>query len=170
MIIHWQVTLTARMQRMYSKVVFNVYERTVNRFRTCPTGTCPSESETCRVIWDCWGRMLFADDLVFCDPDGEMMELRLEKWRECMEKNGLKVSRANTEHQQITGDTDPVRMKRYMETVMVNMPTVQSFKYLGSTIDRGGASKGEDNRVTKAWSKWRELSGVICDKKTIPTK
>ena len=46
---------------------------------------------------------------------------------------------------------------------MVNLPTVQSFKYLGSTIDRGGASKDVDNRVT--WSKWRELSGVICDKK-----
>ena len=53
---------------------------------------------------------------------------------------------------------------------MVNLPTVQSFKYLGSTIDRrGGASKDVDNRVAKAWSKWRELSGVICDKK-IPTK
>ena len=53
---------------------------------------------------------------------------------------------------------------------MVNLPTVQSFKYLGSTIDRGGgASKDVENRVTKAWSKWRELSGVICDKK-IPTK
>ena len=25
--------------------------------------------------------MLFADDLVLCDPDGEMMELRLERWR-----------------------------------------------------------------------------------------
>ena len=71
-----------------------------------------------------------------------------------MEKNGLKVSRA----------------KRCMDTEMVNLPTVQSFKYLGSTIDRGrGASKDVDNRVTKAWSKWRELSGVICDKK-IPTK
>ncbi len=83
-----------------------------------------------------------------------------------MEKNG----RAKTEHLQTTGDTDPVRMKRYMETEIVILPTVQSFKYLGSTINRrGGASKGEDNRVTKAWSKWRELSGVICYKK-IPTK
>ena len=82
----------------------------------------------------------------------------------------LKVSRAKTEHLQTPGDTDPVRMKRYMETEMVNLPTVQSFKYIGSTIDRGGgASKDVENRVTKTWSKWRELSGVICDK-TIPTK
>ena len=49
---------------------------------------------------------------------------------------------------------------------MVNLPTVQSFTYLGSTIDRGGGtSKYVDNRVTKACSKWKELSGVICDKK-----
>ena len=87
-----------------------------------------------------------------------------------MEKNGLKVSRAKTEHLQTTGDTDPVMVKRYMETEMANLPTVQSFKYPGSTIDRGGgASKDVDNRVTKAWSKWSELSGVLCDK-IIPRK
>ena len=41
---------------------------------------------------------------------------------------------------------------------MVNLPTVQSFKYLGSTIDRGGgANKYTENSVAKAWSKWREL-------------
>ena len=79
-----------------------------------------------------------------------------------MEKNGLKVSRAKTEHLETTGDTDPVRMKRYTETETVNLPTVQPFKYLGSTIDRGGgASKDVESRVAKAWSKWRELSGVI---------
>ena len=55
-----------------------------------------------------------------------------------MEKNGLKVSRAKTENLQTSGDTDPVRMKIYMKTEMVNLPTVQSFKYIGSTIDRGG--------------------------------
>ena len=113
--------------------------------------------------------MLFADDLVLGDPDREMMELRLERWRECMEKNGLKVSRAKTEHLQTIWDTDPVRMKRYMKTEIVNLPTVQSFKYLGSEKNRGGANKDVENRVTKARSKWRELSGVICDKK-ISTK
>ena len=59
--------------------------------------------------------MLFVDDLVLCDPDREKMEIKLERWRECMEKNGVKVSRAKTEHRQTTGDTDPVRMKRYMK-------------------------------------------------------
>ena len=33
----------------------------------------------------------------------------------------------------------------------------------------GGASEDVENRVAKAWSKWRELSGVMCDKK-ITTK
>ena len=42
--------------------------------------------------------------------------------------------RPKTEHLQTTWDIEPVRMKRYMETEMVNLPTVQSFKYLGSTI------------------------------------
>ena len=39
------------------------------------------------------------------------MEVRLDRSRECMENNGLKVSGAKTEHLQTTGDTDPVRMK-----------------------------------------------------------
>ena len=53
---------------------------------------------------------------------------------------------------------------------MVNMSAVPSLKYIGLTIDRrGGASKYLESRVSKAWSKWRELSGVICDKK-VPTK
>ena len=51
-----------------------------------------------------------------------------------MENNGFKVSRAKTEHLQTRGDTDVVRMKRYMETETVNLPTVQSFKYLGSFL------------------------------------
>ena len=54
--------------------------------------------------------------------------------------------------------------------VRSRVPTIQSFKYLGSAIDRrGGASKDVESRVAKAWSKRRDLTGVICDQK-IQTK
>ena len=42
-------------------------------------------------------------------------------------------------------------------------------KKKGSKLDRRGASKDADSRVAKAWSKWRKLTGVICDKK-VPRK
>ena len=57
-----------------------------------------------------------------------------------------------------------------MEIEAVNLPTVPSFRYLGSTIDRRGeASKDVKSRVAKAWSKWSDPTGVICDKK-VPQK
>ena len=103
--------------------------------------------------------MLFTDDLVLYDPDREMMELRLERWTYYMEKNWLKVSRAKTEHLQTTGETDPVRMKRYMVTEMVNLPAVQSFRYIGSTIDRRrGASNNNNGR--NGWLPDREKAHI----------
>ena len=43
-----------------------------------------------------------------------------------MEMNGLKVSRAKTEHLQTPGDTDPVRMKRYDRNgKLANSPALQ---------------------------------------------
>ena len=58
-------------------------------------------------------------------------------------------------------------MKKYME--IVGLPTVQSFRYLRSTVDRQQGASKDESRVAKAWSKWRDLNGVICDKK-VPTK
>ena len=43
--------------------------------------------------------------------------------------------------------------------------TVKTFKYLGSMFDaNGGAEKDVNNRVKIAWSKWRETTGVMCDR------
>ena len=48
--------------------------------------------------------------------------------------------------------------------------TVKTFTYLGSMFDaNGGADKGVKNRVTIAWSKSRETTGVMCDG-NIPTQ
>ena len=47
---------------------------------------------------------------------------------------------------------------------------VTTLKYLGSMFDaEGGTTTDCKNRVRLAWNKWREVTGVICDKK-IPVK
>ena len=46
------------------------------------------------------------------------------------------------------------------------MPVVDSFKYLGSTLQaEGGCEKDVTIRIQSGWNRWREMSGVICDKK-----
>ena len=45
-----------------------------------------------------------------------------------------------------------------------------SFKYLGSVVDgSGGCGKDDDGLIKVAWSRWRDLYGVIYDKK-VPMK
>ena len=45
--------------------------------------------------------------------------------------------------------------------------TVTTFKYLGSIFDsNGGAERDINNRVKLAWMKWKQLTGVLCDKKS----
>lgn len=41
--------------------------------------------------------MMFADDIVICSKSRETAEQELEKWREVLEKRGMKVSRSKTE-------------------------------------------------------------------------
>ena len=45
------------------------------------------------------------------------------------------------------------------------IPTVKVLKYLGSLFAAGGSETDVNNRVKATWAKWREVSGVMCDKK-----
>ena len=48
--------------------------------------------------------------------------------------------------------------------------TVTTFKYLEPIFDsNGGAERDINNRVKLAWMKWKQLTGVLCDKK-VPIK
>ena len=50
------------------------------------------------------------------------------------------------------------------------MKTVKTFKYLGAMFEaNGGAEQDVNNRVNIVWLKWRETTGVMCDR-NIPTK
>lgn len=110
--------------------------------------------------------MLFADDLVLCDSSREHLEMRLEVWRERMESVGLKLSRSKTEYLPPIGEDDYIRMKKYNSDETEVLPRCTQFKYLGTTIHQeGGCRKEVELRISKAWNKWRELSGVLCDRK-----
>ena len=110
--------------------------------------------------------MLFADDLVICEESRLEVEQQqlLDRWREVLEENGLRISRKKTEYLRPAGSSEDVCLAG------VPIPCTNSFKYLGSTIEAtGGYGADVDNRVRSAWNYWRGLSGVICDKK-VPVK
>ena len=47
--------------------------------------------------------MMFADDVVLCAREKEVLELELEQWGQTLEKRGMKVSRAKTEYMCLNG-------------------------------------------------------------------
>ena len=50
--------------------------------------------------------------------------------------------------------------------VDAELPTVTSFKYIGLLITSEGGSQADvNNRIRIGWMKWKEVSGVICDRK-----
>ena len=46
-------------------------------------------------------QMMFADDVVLCAREKDVLELELEQWREALEKRGVNVSRAKPEYMRL---------------------------------------------------------------------
>ena len=108
--------------------------------------------------------MMFADDVVLCARDKDVLELELEQWREALEKRGMKVSRAKTEYMCLNGTPlGSVHMQS------AQLPQVTEFKYLGSTLHSDGGMSTEINKSTQCgWNNWRNMSRVLCDKRIPP--
>ena len=104
--------------------------------------------------------MLFADDLVPVGKTVEEVEEELERWRAVIENKGLRISRSKTEY------LVPSHQQGVVKLEVEPLPPVNSFEYLGSVIyGSGGCGKDVDGRIKVAWSRWRDVSGVIYDKK-----
>ena len=107
--------------------------------------------------------MLFADDVVLVDESRTGVERKLEVWRNTLESKGFKLSRTKTEYMRcnFTGvdDEGVIRMDGGV------VPTKDVFRYLGSMLQKdGGIDADVNHRINAGWMKWRQASGVLCDR------
>ena len=111
--------------------------------------------------------MMYADDVVLCAETKEEIEQWLENWRVALESRGMKVNRKKTEYMRCDGQPD---LGEELKMNGDQIKRVECFKYLGSTIEaEGGVEREVNNRIQSGWKSWREVSGVLCDRK-MPVK
>ena len=110
--------------------------------------------------------MLFADDVFLGNEDRKGVEEQANLWTERLEKYGLKVNRLKTVYLVAKFSKKNSDVQEEVAIGSSPLKTVTSFRYLGSLIQESGSVEEEiQSRATAAWSKWREVSGVVCDKK-----
>ena len=116
------------------------------------------------MLWD----LLFADDLVITAETMEELQERYEAWKECLERGGLRVNIRKTEV--MLSSREGREELHVMSGNGGELEQATSFKYLGSVIsEEGGCDLEVRQRTKAAWAKWRQVSGVILDKR-VPLK
>jgi hypothetical protein len=113
--------------------------------------------------------MLFADDVVLIDETRVGVNRKLELWRQTLESKGLGISRANTEY--LRCDFSGVGCENgdvSLEGQIV--PKRDTFRYLESMLQSNGDIDDDvRHRIKAGRMKWRQASGILCDKK-VPQK
>ncbi|VDO67474.1 unnamed protein product, partial [Heligmosomoides polygyrus] len=106
--------------------------------------------------------LLYADDVMLASEDKGELEQEVQAWCDRLERFGLRLNVKKTEY--LTTD---VTESSSIKVNGIELPRTAVFKYLGSAVASDGKLMVEVNsRVNAAWSKWRSLTGVLCDRKT----
>ncbi|GKD38477.1 retrovirus-related pol polyprotein LINE-1 [Tanacetum coccineum] len=93
--------------------------------------------------------MIFADDIVLIAESAEGLNNRIEKWREALEDNGLRVSREKSEYLRCDfGRYEVLHQEVGIRIGDRILQPKESFRYLGSVIHRSGRI---DEDVAHVW-------------------
>jgi hypothetical protein len=113
--------------------------------------------------------MLFADDVVLVDDSRAGVNRKLELWRHTLESKGFRLSRAKTEYMRC--DFSATRHEE--GDVNLDGQVVaknDTFWYLGLMLQKDGdIDEDVRHRISANWLKWRQASGILCDKR-VPQK
>jgi hypothetical protein len=93
---------------------------------------------------------------------------KLELWRQNLESKGFRLSRTKTEYMRCDFGEAAQEGDVSLEGQIV--PKKDTFRYLGSMLQRDGDIDADvSHRIKAGWIKWRQASGVLCDKR-VPQK
>ena len=113
--------------------------------------------------------MLFADDVVLVDDSRAGVNRKLELWRQTLESKGFRLSRTKTEYMMCGFSTTRCEEEEVSLDGQV-VPRKDTFRYLGSMLQEdGGIDEDVNHRIKAGWMKWRQASGILCDKR-VPQK
>ena len=113
--------------------------------------------------------MLFADDVVLIDESKVGVDRQLELWRQTLKSKGFRLSRTKTEYMRcefsgVRSDDGDVTLAGQV------VPRKDTFRYLGSMLQSDGEiDEDVSHRIRAGWVKWRQASGILCDRK-VPQK
>ena len=105
--------------------------------------------------------LLYADDIVLARSTRNELKEDLKKLKDRLERHGLRMNTSKTEYLELDPQT-----QGDIELDGTKLPRTTEFKYLGDRISADGESlSAAKSRIDAAWLKWRQCSGVLCDKK-----
>lgn len=108
--------------------------------------------------------MLFADDVVLVDDSRTGVNKKLELWRQTLESKGFRLSRTKTEYMMCGFSTTMCEEEVSLDGQVV--PQKDTFRYLGSMLQEdGGIDEDVNHRIKVGRMKWRQASGILCDKR-----
>ncbi|KAE9547530.1 hypothetical protein FO519_009257, partial [Halicephalobus sp. NKZ332] len=103
--------------------------------------------------------LLYADDVMLASKDKVDLQTQVQTWNDQLARYGLRLNIKKTEY--LTTDDNE------HGTIYVNgndLPRTTKFKYLGTVISNDGSLQLETTaRIRAAWTKWRGVTGVLCD-------
>jgi len=105
--------------------------------------------------------ILYADDVFLANASRQRLQEQTQLWNDRLHLYGLKVNPAKTEYLESGTHTDGT-----VNIGATQLKKVTDFKYLGSTISADGDITPDVRaRVKAAWLKWRQVNGVLCDRR-----
>ncbi|VDO67408.1 unnamed protein product [Haemonchus placei] len=106
--------------------------------------------------------ILYADDIALIAESKDELQDKLQNWQRVLEESGLRLNMNKTKFLSSEEGTESIVYGRGKA-----IEKVQDFRYLGSDPAADGSvdQAVKKWRINAAWTKWRESTGILCDRR-----